>query len=259
MSDCRSGLYLLLILALAGCASAPQSEALLEQRPSQLAESRIIEGVPFYAQELYQCGPAALATILQFSEIEVSPDELVPLVYLPERKGSLQIEMVAAARSYGRLTYEISPDMETLLGEIAAGSPVLVMQNLALSIYPRWHYAVVKGYDFSRQEVLLNSGINEDYWLDFKVFERTWSRADHWGILALEPGTMPVSADASQYFRALADLEPFSYVEALEDAYLSGLKRWPTDQNLLMGYGNLLYTMERLKESANQYQQVTKP
>jgi hypothetical protein len=54
--------------------------------------------------------------------------------------------MIGAARRHGRLAYLITgPD--SMFEEVAAGHPVIVLQNLGLSWYPVWHYAVVVGYD----------------------------------------------------------------------------------------------------------------
>ena len=62
--------------------------------------------------------------------VKVTPEELVPQVYLPERKGSLQVEMLAAARRHGMVSYQLAPRFEDVLREIAAGTPVVVLQNL---------------------------------------------------------------------------------------------------------------------------------
>ena len=75
-----------------------------------------------------------------------SADELVAQIYLPERKGSLQPEIIAAVRRYDRVPYRIEPALPALLAELRAGRPVLILQNLGLRSLPRWHYAVVIGY-----------------------------------------------------------------------------------------------------------------
>ena len=106
----------------------------------------------------YQCGPAALATVLVASGAQVSPDDLVAEVYLPGRKGSLQAELIAAARSRGRLPYVLPPSLDDLLAQLAAGHPVLVLQKTGAGPWPGWHYAVVIGYDASRDRLLLRSG-----------------------------------------------------------------------------------------------------
>lgn len=235
-------LALVLTLAVSACASAPQS-ALLRERSSDVSRAPVLlSQVPFFAQDLYQCGPAALATVLQTSGVNVSPQQLVPLVYVPARQGSFQVEMIAAARSQGRLVHVIAPTLEALLAEVSAGNPVLVLQNLALSWYPRWHFAVVKGFDLERGRITLNSGLNENYEMSLSTFERTWQRADYWGVLTLAPGSMPVLAQPGPYFSALAALAQHVTPEQLSPAYSSGLQRWPQDSNLRMGYGNLLAT-----------------
>ena len=68
---------------------------------------RLVLQVPFFPQEKFQCGPAALAGVLAASGVEVSPEALVSEVYIPARQGSLQIEMKAAARRAGRIAYEL--------------------------------------------------------------------------------------------------------------------------------------------------------
>lgn len=201
----------------------------------------MLSNTAFYSQERYQCGPAALATVLQASGIDTSPSALVPLVYVPERKGSFQVEMVAAARSFGRLAYKIPPTLTALYTEINAGTPVLVMQNLGVNWYPKWHFAVVKGYDLGQRTLIMNSGIEEDYAHPMRIFERTWARSDHWAIVVLEPGQVPASAEPNQYFTAIVALERGGDPADISKAWISGLNAWPTDRNLMMGYANFLY------------------
>ncbi|MES9847302.1 MAG: hypothetical protein ABW145_02835, partial [Candidatus Thiodiazotropha sp.] len=121
MAWCRY-LVAVLFLLLAGCASRPP--ILPSLLTTETAISRLeIETTPFHPQKKYQCGPAALATLLGHSGVSVTAESLVPLVYLPDKKGSLQIEMVAASRRLGRIPYLIEPDLPTLIGELQAGRP----------------------------------------------------------------------------------------------------------------------------------------
>lgn len=254
MNRCVTALVCALLLG--GCASSQQSSSMLRQTPDQFAAPALVDGVPFFPQDDYQCGPAALATVLGASQVEVSPQALVPLVYVPERQGSFQVEMVAAARSFGRLAYQIPPSLEALFAEINSGRPVLVLQNLGLSFYPQWHFAVVKGFDIERRRVILNSGRIENYEVSLAVFERTWARSDHWAIVVLEPGDLPVSADPARYFNAVVALEQSNPPDQVAPAYLGGLQRWPRQRELLMGYGNLLYEAGRLEKARSSFQTV---
>ena len=62
-----------------------------------------LSSVPFYPQEAYQCGPAALAGVLGAAGVAATPSSLAPQVYLPGRQGSLQLELMAASRRAGRI------------------------------------------------------------------------------------------------------------------------------------------------------------
>ncbi len=130
-----------LLLIMTGCAAVPQSLE-LSREPGNLPRRVMLDEVASFPQVKYQCGPAALATVLSHRNVDVVPESLIEKVYIPERKGSLQIEMVATARSYGKLTYPLENQLKALLAELAAGNPVLVFQNLSFSIWPQWHYAV---------------------------------------------------------------------------------------------------------------------
>ena len=90
----------------------PQTAELRAALPRGLPEKVELTQVPFFPQEEYQCGPAALATALASFGVKVTPEELVPQVYIPERKGSLQVEMLAAARRHGLVSYQLAPRLK---------------------------------------------------------------------------------------------------------------------------------------------------
>src|SRR5690554_7080976 len=81
------------LVLLAGCATTPPwPEPSATNNDAQPA-STLLEKVPFYPQEKYQCGPASLATMLNTQGLSTDPDILKELVYIPGREGSLQVEM----------------------------------------------------------------------------------------------------------------------------------------------------------------------
>ncbi|MFC6670185.1 PA2778 family cysteine peptidase [Marinobacterium aestuariivivens] len=193
--------------------------------------------VPFYPQELYQCGPAALATVLNHHRRPVAPATLVPQVYIPERQGSLQIEMKVAARRYGLLAFEGPRSMEGLLTEIAVGRPVIVLQNLGFDIAPQWHYAVVVGYDLGQQILILRSGTERRLETPFGLFERTWARSGHWSLLALPPSLLPRETRPATVIRAALDIEPVDAVAA-RATLRAAAERWPDHFLVNMAAGN---------------------
>jgi hypothetical protein len=177
----------LLTLLLASCAGPGVKEALQQHDQPRRHE---LTATPFFPQDAYQCGPAALATILTAAGYPATPEALTPQV-VPAREGSLQVEMLAASRNRGALTLMLPPRLEALLKEVAAGNPVLVLQNRGLSWVPAWHYAVVVGYDLDRRDVWLRSGTTERDEMSLNAFARTWARSGNWAFMALPPGQTP--------------------------------------------------------------------
>lgn len=227
-----------LALAVAGCAT-PQTDRLLAD-PGSLPPKAAVADPVFFAQRTRECGPAALAMILAQSGVSVTPDALVAEVYNPGRGGSLTPALVAATRRAGRVAYPVG-DLGTVLREVEAGHPVLVLQNLALSWVPQWHYAVVVGYDFGDETVTLHSGETAFHRMPMRTFEHTWARGGNWGLLALRPGAFPATVAEDEYVRAVAGLERAGRVDEAARGYAAALARWPGDFVARMGYGNVLY------------------
>lgn len=224
-----------LALLLAGCAINP---------PLRVSESLPGGGIdlgaqlPFHPQTEYQCGPAALATVLGASGVAVTPEALAPQVYLPGREGSLQLELVGATRRAGRIPYVIAREPQAVFAELAAGRPVLVLQNLLVRTVPRWHYAVVVGADPQRERIILNSGAQRGLALRAPTFLRTWDWAGRWGLVVLRPGELPAQADPAAYLAAVADFEAVAGTAAARPAYLAALQRWPEDARVHLALGN---------------------
>lgn len=232
---------LLCALVVAGCATAPQTRRLLEDSPAGLPARAELERVPFFPQVRYQCGPAALAMTLSDLGRDVAPDDLVDEVYVPAREGSLSTEMRAAVRARGLVPYPLAPELDALLAEIAAGRPVLVMQNLGLSWLPRWHYAVAVGYDLPAREIVLRSGTMRRRVTDLSTFERTWARADRWAQVIVAPEAAPATASPLPWLEAAHELETTGHPDAARAAYRAATRRWPDARPAWMVRGNAAY------------------
>ena len=240
--------FLLLGALLGGCAGLlPQTHALREQPPSGLPAKAELREVPFHAQEEYHCGPAALAMVLNAAGAGATPEELVEQVYLPGRKGSLQIEMLVAARRNGMVAYELEPRLADVLLEVAAGTPVVVLENYGFRIWPKWHYAVVVGYDLEAGEIIRRSGLRPRQTMPFPVFEYVWKDEGYWAMVVVPPGRLPATATEARYASAVVALEKSGQLKNARVAYDAMLKRWPSSLAGLMGLGNTAYA---LKDSA---------
>jgi len=253
---CRAIGSLFFCLFLFACAATPQSDSLVASIPATLKQPVELSSVPFYPQKDYQCGPAALATVISHQGRDVDLAELTRKVYIPERGGSLQLELIAAAREYELIPYKLATELDTVLHEVTAGRPALVLQNLGVSWYPRWHYAVIVGYDLKARELILRSGTIERYRLSLYTFEHTWRRGKRWAMILLKPGELPVAGDDWRYMNAIVGFEQKNNWPLLDKAYQAGLQRWTQSRELLMGYGNNLYMQGQLAEALIQYEKV---
>lgn len=226
------------VLALSACSTTPLQSRSLDTTQYSPVE---LERTPFFPQEAYQCGPAALATVLNFSGHEISTETLTDQVYLPDRQGSLQAELVAATRRAGRVPYVMQPQLVSLFEELEAGNPVLVLQNLRLPRWPEWHYAVVIGFEPENEQVILRSGTTEREIMSLRRFEQTWQLGDYWALVITEPGTVPVTAQEIPYLAAVAELERQQRFEAAIAGYQGAAQRWPENYTPVFGLANIAF------------------
>jgi len=223
--------------------------------PADQSEEIFLAEVPFFQQETYQCGPSSLAMVLAWTGLELTPNDLTVDVYTPVLHGSLQPSLISAARLYGRIAYPIK-GLKELFAEINDNHPVIVLQNLGLKWYPKWHYAVVIGYENSGKTIILHSGMNPAERLSIQTFQNTWSRSDYWGLLVLPPDELPAIVTEEKYLNAVAGLERTGQFETAISAYRSAISRWPQSLSAWMGLGNSFYAQGDLSSAASAFKQA---
>lgn len=246
----RAALAALWLAGLAGCAPmVPQTVALRTDWPAGVAQRVELTQVPFFPQAEFQCGPAALATLLVHGGMDVSPEALVDHVWLPARGGSLQIEMLTAARRHGFVAYPLVPAFADLLRELAAGNPVLVLQDVGL-LSTAWHYAVVVGFDYPSGTVYLRSGTQPRLEMPFTAFERSWMKGGYWAFVALPPHQLAATADEAKWTDAVLATGRAAPRQDLARAWASILARWPHNRMAAVGLGNELHLRGDYDETA---------
>ncbi len=232
--------FLLLGLVLAGCAgTGPGAREAL----APFDQPRLLESVAFFPQTELHCGPAALATVLDDSGLSIDYPALVERVYLPGRGGTLQVELVAAARSLNRIPWVLPPDIHAVLDEVAAGRPVLVLENQGLRTRPFWHYAVVIGFEPDRREIIQHSGTHAYLAQPMRRWLRDWNLAGRWALVTLPPDQLPLAPDRERWLQTLADFEAVAEPAAALSAWQTASRRWPEMPLAWLGQGNSHYRL----------------
>jgi tetratricopeptide (TPR) repeat protein len=145
------------------------------------------------------------------------------------------------------VAYELAPRFEDLLREIAAGTPVVVLQNLGL--VSGWHYAVAVGYDYGRGELVLRSGTRQREVMTFAEHEFAWMRSGYWAMVALPPGRIPATAAEDRWLSSLIAFERANDVQKNRLAYSSFLERWPGNVAAAIGLANAHHSLGELRQA----------
>lgn len=164
---CRAAFAVILI----SCASLPAGN------PDR---AFVIEGVPFFPQDAYQCGPSSLAAVLTYWKVETTPDRIAEEIYSPSARGALTVDMVRYAAQSGLDVTQYSGGWEDLRTTVGAGYPLIVLVDFGFAFYQANHFMVVIG--FSDDSVIVNSGRNERLVMERQEFLRAWQKTRFWTL-----------------------------------------------------------------------------
>lgn len=236
-------LALLCLAALAGCAAGPQ---LRDYHVSGAAVE--LKEVPFYPQDGYQGGPAALAMMLAANGAQVAPADLVSLVYEPKTNDTPQGYMHSAAAHYGRVPYVLKSKQLDLdvVHQVQAGHPVLVLLREGL-VLKQWQYAVVMGVDPGASTFTLRTGTEQRRVMSYGDFLAAWHDSSYWAMLTALPAEIPEAASARDWLTGADLIEREGKPDAAAQAYAAVTRRWPNEAQAWAGLGRNDYAIHNLR------------
>lgn len=173
----------LLCLMLFACASttapAPVS--------SPAGKSRVMKSVPFFPQEDYQCGPAAMASVLNYRGVKTTPEEVAAAIYSKSARGTLNFDMVFYAEKKGLFARQYPGSLADLKYRIDKSHPLIVMVDYGFLVYQKNHFMVVVGYDGGN--VIVHSGRDSFKAIPIDDFLKTWQKTNNWTLLIQKTNT----------------------------------------------------------------------
>ncbi len=176
-----------ILIVLSGCSSIDR-DVLIEGIKETPDSGSYIEGVPFFPQERFQCGPSSLASLLAFYGETVDKEEIAGGVYLPRLRGALPMDIVLYARKKGYISRYYNGGMDDLKTQISLGRPLILFLNMGLRIAPKGHYIVALGYSDMDSVVIAHSGRDKEAIFTYDMLEELWEKTGHGTILILPEG-----------------------------------------------------------------------
>ncbi len=167
-----------------GCTTVDHSQ---RQPPdARYPVSYYIQGIPFFPQEEFQCGPAVLASVLSFFGYRTVPENISKAIYLEGIQGTITMDMgrfVARYAGDGRISVsELQGDLEVIRRDVSRGYPVIVFVDLGIWNIRKGHYMLIVGYDDVRGGIITYSGVERDKLIPYTRFMRTWERGGYWAL-----------------------------------------------------------------------------
>jgi len=150
------------------------------------ARGHYIEGVPFVKQTEYDCGPAALASVLSFRGKAVDLERITASAYLPGLRGTLPMDLERYARDEGLKTSSSSGSTATLKSAVRSNIPVICLLDLGFWFYRQPHFVTVIGFDDGNGLFIMHDGGIPNRTMGYEDFEKKWARAGKW-MIVIEP------------------------------------------------------------------------
>lgn len=222
-------------------------------RQQDIASSHIIAKVPLISQSDHYCGPASLAMVSQYYGRNLSKEAAAEMVYTAGRKGTFQHDMVTAFSRNGFIAIR-ADSLDEIIEEIHKDNPVIVFQNLAFSWAPKWHFAVITGYDLSRNGFYIHSGKRKNHFVSFKTFGKSWNKGGRWAYVVTPPEKLPVTAEFPDLIQSVAKLEKTGQIEAALKGYYAIVEKYPQNHDGWFGLANIMMLKKKYKEAERFYQ-----
>jgi ABC-type bacteriocin/lantibiotic exporter with double-glycine peptidase domain len=143
--------------------------------------------VPFFPQETFQCGPASLATVINYwhektgAAKNLTPEAIAAKIYSPSARGVLGIDLEFYARKQGFQARQIAGTIDELKKSLDEGIPPILLVDYGFAQYQRNHFMVVKGY--SDSALLVNSGSKESERIGNEALLKVWKKTGYWMLL----------------------------------------------------------------------------
>ena len=175
-----------ILVCLAGCQPEAYTPRLPQADTDRPHSAQHLKGVPFFPQDMYQCGPASLASLMHACGVADSPQTIAEAIFQPQKNGTLSLDLALYPRERGLKSRFYKGSVALLQKSVDAGKPVLIMIDRGFGPLSTFHYMVVVGYQ--PEGLRVYSGRQYNSLLTWDTLLPQWDRAGRFS-LELDCGT----------------------------------------------------------------------
>lgn len=174
------------LFILFGC--APHAETVKQGIYNNPASGSYIKNVPFFPQTRHYCGPASVASIMNFYGLSITEEETAREIYTAKLNGTLPIDILRYARTKGFDVSYYKGSIEDMKKQISRGRPIILFVDLGYFAYPARHYIVATGYNDEMGYLIAHSGKDKDKVFSYKEIQTAWEKTGFGTILIVPEG-----------------------------------------------------------------------
>ena len=241
---------------LAGCAT---SYTYRVNPPSALEthESFYLENVPPVAQNAYQCGPAALESVIRYWGGSADEDSIGKTLYKSRTRGVFNFSLAQYMKTIGFWSEIHQERGEADLKKwLRKGVPPIVMLDSGTLWVRTYHFVVLKGFDDGLRIFYANTGVLETQAIDYGEFERRWKKADTWSLIVSPPEKVDWELDETQSIEMALILEKKGNLDQAERWLESALSKNPKSLAAKFNLANIYIKSNRSEQAKIIYQEL---
>ncbi|MCX5656791.1 MAG: PA2778 family cysteine peptidase [Candidatus Omnitrophica bacterium] len=252
-----------LVFLSCGCASKQayikkqtyaKKQAYINKEPST-GDVFVINKVPFYKQNSNTCGPAALASVLEYWGADFTPENIIRSVYSLELRGTLDFEISYYARQFNFWSKYYQSSFDDLKGKIREGIPLIILEKES-PVLNSYHYIVVFGFDEGERRIIAHTGRKASAWIPYNRFFKTWKRGDFGAIVVCPPEKVDWPLDPQGYIYLGYLLEKKEFFDKAAQIYLKAINIEPGSEVAYFNLGNVYVKLNKYTEAEEAFQKT---
>lgn len=177
-----------------------------------MKDNYVIPRIQTIQQMRNLCGPAVLASVLNYWGLEISQSDIAARTFHSAARATHGSDLLLFARELGLGAYSYTGNLRDLRQKVSEGIPLIVRQ-IASPKLSSPHYRMVIGYDDrSANFIVSDPGRPQLEYMPYRTFNQLWKPCARWTLLV-------VPRDRDEFYAAHGNSNPVFHYD-MATAYL---------------------------------------